>query len=59
MKIMKKTSVDKFLYGSNMSESEKIKMWQDQHAFEQLIASFADIKKLCSNLLYYNILGVY
>jgi len=31
---MKKTSVDKFLYGSNMSESEKIKMWQDQHAFE-------------------------
>ena len=31
---MKKTSVDKFIYGSNMSESEKIKMWQDQHAFE-------------------------
>lgn len=31
---MKKTSVDNFLYGSNMSESEKIKMWQDQHAFE-------------------------
>ncbi len=31
---MKKTSVDKFLYGSNMSESEKIKMWQDQHVFE-------------------------
>ena len=50
MKIMKKTSVDKFLhgsnasvdkflhgsstYGSNMSDSEKIKMWQDQHAFQ-------------------------
>ena len=31
---MKKTSVDKFLYGSNMSESEQIKMWQDQNAFE-------------------------
>ena len=28
------TSVDKFLHGSNMSESEQIKMWQDQHAFE-------------------------